>query len=118
MAQADVTAAIVARLIAEHVEKEAVDVVLLQRLAQDFHRLDAVIAAVDAGGVKAVIDHGLAVELAEKPFGMGVEDGLLRFAEIETSDHADLSGVSFAQHVAEHVAAWRQLWARVVKFGG
>src|SRR4029077_9737397 len=117
VADADRASAIVARLVAEHIEEQSVHAILVKAFGEDLHGLHAVVIAVDAGGVEAVIDDGLAVGLAEKPLGVRVEDGLGSLAEIESSDHANFAGMSFAENVAKHVAARRQERAGIVKLG-
>jgi hypothetical protein len=108
-------AAVVGRRVAEHVEEEAVHRVALQGLGQDPERVLAVVAAVDAGGVEPVVDGGLAVRPLEEPLGVRVEHGLLRLAEVESPDDADLPGVGLVQHRAEEVAPRGQVRARVVE---
>jgi hypothetical protein len=115
VAKPDLPAAIVARLIAEHVEEQAIDGVLVERFGQDLHRLVAIVVSVDAGGVEAVIDHRLSAGLPEEPLRMGVEDRLPGLTEIESSHHADLARVGFPQNVAEHVPPRGQVSAWVVK---
>ena len=68
MAEAEFVAAVIARLIAEGVEEEPVDIVFLETFGQDFHGLVTVIAAVDASGIKTVINGRGTVGFAEKPF--------------------------------------------------
>src|SRR5262245_5408155 len=109
MTQSDLATAVIARLVAEHVEEQAVNSILVESFGQNLHPLLAVIAAVDARRVEAVVDHRLPIGLAEKPLRVGVEDGLSRLAQVEPSNDSNLPGVSFPQHIAEHIAAGGQI---------
>ena len=115
MTQPDLAAAVIARLIAEHVEEQPVDGVLVESFGQNLHPLLAVIAAVDARRIEAVVYHRLSIGLAEKPLRMSVEDCLSRLAQIEPSDDANPPRVSFPQNVAEHIAAGGQIGTGIMK---
>ena len=117
MAKPNLAPAVVPRLIAEHIEEQAVDSILIETFGKYLHRLLAVVPAVDAGGVQTVVDHRLSISLAKKPLRMRVEDGFGRLAEIVPSDDPNLAGMSFPDHVTEHVAPGRQLRTRIVELG-
>ena len=51
----------------------------------------------------------------EEPLGVGVEDRLLRLAQVEAADHADAARVRLAHDVAEEIAARRQEGAGIVE---
>ena len=116
MAQAHILAAVIGGLVAEHVEEEPVDIVLIEPFGEYLHGLLPVIAAVDTGRIEPVVDYRTAIRLAEEPLGVGVIDRLLRLAEIVAADHPDVAGVRLAQRVAKHVAAGLQIRAWIVKF--
>src|SRR5450759_5275427 len=116
MAQPNLPAAVVARLIAEHVEEQAINSIFVEGFRQDLESLLAIVSAVDAGRVQAVVDDGLSIGLAEKPLRVGVKHGLPSLAEIEPSDHANLSGVGFPQDIAEQVVAGRQIGTGIVEW--
>ena len=90
-------AAVIAGLIAEHVEEQPIHVVRFQRLGQNLHRLLAVVAAVDAGRIQAVVNDRLAVGFSKEPLGMGVVNCFVSLAEIEAADHADASRVALVK---------------------
>ena len=107
--------AVVGRRIAEHVEEQAVDFVALERLGENRQRVLAVVPAVDAGGIEPVVDDRLAVGAHEEPFRMRVEHRLLRLAQVEAADDADLARVRFADDVAEEIAAGGKERAGIVE---
>src|SRR5262245_35041270 len=115
MAKPNLASDSVERLVAEHVEEQAIDGVLVQGFREDFHRLVAVVASVDAGRVETVIDYRLSAGLPEKPLRMGIENRLRCLAEVKPSDDADLAGMRFSHDIAEHVLAGRQVRTCVVK---
>ena len=115
MTQTHGTPAVIARLVAEHIEEQAVHVVSLETFRQDLHGLLAIVAAVDAGRVEAVVNHRLPVGLAEEPLRVRVEDGLLRLAQIVSPDHPDAPGVRLPQDVAEQVSPGGKIGTRVVE---
>ena len=116
MADAVPVAAIVGRRLARGVEEQAVDVVPFQRFAQNFEGLLAVIRAVDARRVEAVVSGRFAVGFPEEPVAVRVIDRLRHFAEIEASDDADLVGMRFLQHLAEHIVPGREVRAHVMRW--
>ena len=115
VAEADICAAVIGGLVAEHIEEQAVHVVSLQSFAEDLHRLTAIVSAVDAGGIEAVVNDRAAICLTEEPLGMGIVSGLLRLAQIVAAHDSDAAGVRLFEDVAKHVAARRQVRTRIME---
>ena len=108
-------AAVVRRRVSERVEEQPVHFVTLQRLGEDLQGVLPIVGPVDARRIEAVIDDRLPVLPAKEPLRMGVVNGLLRLAQIETADDADAAGVRFAQNLPERVAASGNEGAGVVE---
>ncbi len=115
MARPHRLAAVIRGRIAEHVEEQAVDLVAIERLAENLQRVLAVVAAVDADRIQAVVDRRLAIDALEEPLRMRVEHGLLRLAQIEAADHAHAARVRQLDDVAKQIASRRQVRARIVE---
>ena len=108
-------AAVVGRRIAEHVEEQPVDLIAVERLRQNRHRVLPVVVAVDARRIEAVVNGRLTVRTFEEPLRVRVEDCLLRLAQIEAADNSNAAGACLPKDVAEQVTARRQECARIVK---
>ena len=115
VAQAHICPAVIGGLVAEHVEEQPVHVISLQAFAQNLHCLPAIIPPIDASGIEAVVNDRAAIALTEEPLGMSIVNGLLRLTQIVTAHNPYAAGVRLLHHIAEHIAARRQIRARIMK---
>ena len=103
LADAEVRAGVVGVAIAEHVEEDAVDVVLPERLRDDLECVVLIPAAVDAGLVGAVVLERLALAVVHEPVGMRLVGDAGRLRHVEAADERQALGVGGLDRGAEGV---------------
>ncbi len=103
MADPVVVAAVVARLIAAHVEEDAVEIDRVEELFHDQRHIPLLIGAVDADVDIAVVVHDLPGSGSVAPVRMLLVDRTAHLGEIRSGDHTDTCGVAGLYNILQAV---------------
>ena len=103
LADAYVPAAVVPRLVTEHIEKYPVHRIIADHLFQNLQGALLLIGPVDTGRRRIIVKHRLTLYGLAEPFRMGCKKLDMRFAEIKPGYHPDAVFMAPAQKVSKEI---------------